>query len=402
MSFTCRDLLKLELFQKTIQFVAGEGGLDNPVTWTYMKHVPDLAPWVNGGELVFVLGNSKDSTENELLSLLQVSAEHKVAGVVFLCGNKIKKISNGLMKKANELSMPIFMMDYNVKLIDVTKEIASAILNSDNKERMIIDFMSDLVHQNFNSEETIMKQGYECGVNLDQDGFVMSISSNFAYEEKNYNLIMTYRNSMYYLLKKIEQIALKHQAIALTRFHVTQCTCYFCLDNRNMVHDMCNEIEEFMHYYFKYNEILIYCGCGQIYRGVSGTLKSLKESISAQLFAKKSQTNKYVYHYRNLGFLRIMVNSNSKAELLEYSQDVLSELIASDKNNQTEYLLTVRAFLENNNNLVRTAEVLFIHRNTLINRLEKIQKITKKDLGEASVKLEYLSAFQILDFYSEY
>jgi carbohydrate diacid regulator len=45
-----------------------------------------------------------------------------------------------------------------------------------------------------------------------------------------------------------------------------------------------------------------------------------------------------------------------------------------------ELFVTVTKFFENDLNVSKTAHDLFIHRNTLVYRLDKIQKLTRLDL----------------------
>ena len=45
-----------------------------------------------------------------------------------------------------------------------------------------------------------------------------------------------------------------------------------------------------------------------------------------------------------------------------------------------ETLITIRTFFENNLNLSETSRQLYIHRNTLVYRLDKLQKSTGLDL----------------------
>ena len=47
-----------------------------------------------------------------------------------------------------------------------------------------------------------------------------------------------------------------------------------------------------------------------------------------------------------------------------------------------ETLFTIQKFFENNLNVSETSRKLFVHRNTLVYRLEKIKKITGLDLRE--------------------
>ncbi len=45
-----------------------------------------------------------------------------------------------------------------------------------------------------------------------------------------------------------------------------------------------------------------------------------------------------------------------------------------------ETMITIKKFFENNLNVSETARKLYVHRNTLVYRLDKIQKITGMDL----------------------
>ncbi|MBQ6712105.1 MAG: helix-turn-helix domain-containing protein, partial [Clostridia bacterium] len=47
-----------------------------------------------------------------------------------------------------------------------------------------------------------------------------------------------------------------------------------------------------------------------------------------------------------------------------------------------ETLFTIQKFFENNLNVSETSRKLFVHRNTLVYRLEKIKKLTGLDLRE--------------------
>lgn len=76
----------------------------------------------------------------------------------------ILEIPEDTIDFANRNHLAVFSMPYHVKLIDVTKEIVEEILHSENKERMIFDFLSDLLSDNLKDEEVLKKEGYKCGI----------------------------------------------------------------------------------------------------------------------------------------------------------------------------------------------------------------------------------------------
>ena len=72
-------------------------------------------------------------------------------------------------------------------------------------------------------------------------------------------------------------------------------------------------------------------------------------------------------------------------ELLVSSR--LDALINYDLENKTELYRTLQVYLEHERNSLQTAKTLFIHRSSLVYRLERIQKITKIDLDNPRNRL---------------
>lgn len=55
MAITCADIPRLPGLE-AIRFRAGLQGGNRPVRWPYVAENDSIAPWVRGGELVFVTG----------------------------------------------------------------------------------------------------------------------------------------------------------------------------------------------------------------------------------------------------------------------------------------------------------------------------------------------------------
>lgn len=77
-------------------------------------------------------------------------------------------------------------------------------------------------------------------------------------------------------------------------------------------------------------------------------------------------------------------------------RDLIS-LSEQDKINGTEYFKTLKIFLFNFKDHLKTASDLFIHRNTLLYRLNKIEKILNFSFDDNNICLSYLNTLQILE-----
>lgn len=68
-----------------------------------------------------------------------------------------------------------------------------------------------------------------------------------------------------------------------------------------------------------------------------------------------------------------------------------------DEKHHTEYCRTLLVWLVNDRSIVRTAEELYLHRNTLSNRLSRIDEIINVDLDDFSTRVRMQLSLYRLD-----
>jgi purine catabolism regulator len=75
---------------------------------------------------------------------------------------------------------------------------------------------------------------------------------------------------------------------------------------------------------------------------------------------------------------------------------MLGPLLEYDREHDSELVKTLRVFLEQNQNLARTAKALFIHYNTMRYRLERIREMLGEPLEQPQQRLSIEVALQLL------
>lgn len=85
-------------------------------------------------------------------------------------------------------------------------------------------------------------------------------------------------------------------------------------------------------------------------------------------------------------------------EVLEYCHSKLKILIDSDQNTGTEYLKTLKVYIETDKSYMASAEILFVHRNTVLQRIKKITELLEVDLRDFEVTSEYYLMLRILEY----
>ena len=126
-----------------------------------------------------------------------------------------------------------------------------------------------------------------------------------------------------------------------------------------------------------YTHVIV--GIGTPVEGIRDLAKSFKEAQIALEVGKVFDTEKTIVSYDNLGIARLIYQlPTTLCEM--FLKEVFKK--GSIESLDHETLFTIQRFFENNLNVSETSRKLFVHRNTLVYRLEKIKKITGLDLRE--------------------
>lgn len=120
-------------------------------------------------------------------------------------------------------------------------------------------------------------------------------------------------------------------------------------------------------------------GIGTTVVGIKDLARSFKETHVALEVGEVFDTEKNIISYENLGIARLVYQlPTTLCEM--FLREVFKK--GSIESLDHETLFTIQRFFENNLNVSETSRKLFVHRNTLVYRLEKIKKLTGLDLRE--------------------
>lgn len=138
-------------------------------------------------------------------------------------------------------------------------------------------------------------------------------------------------------------------------------------------------------------------GIGMVVEGINGLASSFKEAQIALEVGKVFDTEKTIVSYNNLGIARLIYHLPTT--LCEtFLREVFKKGSIDSLDHET--LFTIQKFFENNLNVSETSRKLFVHRNTLVYRLEKIKKLTGLDLREFDHAIIFKIALMVKKYLS--
>ncbi|MBE6530133.1 MAG: PucR family transcriptional regulator [Ruminococcaceae bacterium] len=133
-------------------------------------------------------------------------------------------------------------------------------------------------------------------------------------------------------------------------------------------------------------------GISTVVDNIKDLARAYKEAQVALDVGKVFETEKNILSYENLGIGRLIYQlPTTLCEM--FLQEVFKR--GSLESLDRETLLTIQCFFENNLNVSETSRKLFVHRNTLVYRLEKIRKLTGLDLREFEHAITFKVALMV-------
>ena len=128
--------------------------------------------------------------------------------------------------------------------------------------------------------------------------------------------------------------------------------------------------------------------------GVSGPARALtdwpityQQALQAmQLGQRLKLTNQFV-EFTSLGIYRLLYGLENQTDVRHFAEEIMRPLAEYDQQNRGSLVKTVEAYFSHHGNISQTAESLFVHRNTLLYRMERIQELTHLQLDQANMRL---------------
>ena len=137
-------------------------------------------------------------------------------------------------------------------------------------------------------------------------------------------------------------------------------------------------------------------GMGNFYSELQNVAKSYDESLTVIHLAQQ-HNNHFLYKYKDIGAYKIIKGVQDRSIIETFRQDILGRLDRYDQLHNTDLVNFLRIYLEENGSTAKLSERQFIHRNTVLYKIRKIETILDIDLNNTFSKTNISIAFMIED-----
>ncbi len=149
-------------------------------------------------------------------------------------------------------------------------------------------------------------------------------------------------------------------------------------------------------YYFVHDSYL-QTGYSRIMLGHMNLRRQYVQAKIALKLGKNHAPTQWIHPFNDVSFLFILRECTRRLPSYMISHEKLLKLKYLDEDHNTEYLRTLKLYLDHHMNAVQTAKELYIHRSTFLYRLDKIKQILESDLSDPDEILYLMLSFRFIE-----
>lgn len=386
-----RDLLKLDTF-KDFELVSGENGLDRGVSWPNVAQTVSIREWLVGGDVILMSGVGLKITDEFLTDIVIQAADGRAACIIMLINPEhIASIPQAAIDEAVKRGLAVFAAPWETKLSRVIGSVSMLVSNDRLEERMHSEFLDRLLSGEINHDDSAYRQSMEKYGLLGKKAVAVI---DYKFDEK----YLQTENQAYHndrVMRKMISLFERYFGKINYLNQYNRQAFIISADNTEEK-DIVNTIRTIYNIFIKENKhVHVRIGIGEIAQG----LERLKKSYDQSRIARKTINKSGVMFYKELGIYQLLFYIDDTSKIDDYVKEILNPLLIYDKKNNQNLIDTLREYLKCGQNVSQASQNLYIHRNTMIKRVEKIEELLGCSIKNAEVTNQLYNAVKIYDLF---
>lgn len=387
MILTVQNLINRQMFQGA-KLVAGRKGAENIIQWVNVMEILDMPDSVQTGEILVTTGFDLENQE-KYEAVIPRLEERRVSALAIQTGCYVDAVPQYILDQANALHFPIITLPSHLTISEILHTILDEVATQQGRavERNVWSqaqvFLDACIEENH--EALFSPRGGNAHLilleptgdnDLDSDSWrecLMQIRSFLQSASKLCLWKALEEGKMVFFMafeKKETVLPLLYDlSIKLTQLSESMGTNCF-LGSKWVYHE--DEMPM----------ALLHCAeCIEVLRHV--------------------EARRGLCSYESITFVKMFGRLHHTSRSVVLENQALQVMLNYDRTNSTNYVYTLRVYLASNCNVSHASRQLFVHRHTLLKRLEKIQQLSGLNLEDYYARI-YMSVALLFHDYFNY
>lgn len=393
----CKDMMQIPELTEVLKLKAGENGLQKSVRWIYfadclqcVKSEYKIENYIHGDEFVVLTNPSVTDDSKKLMALIHQMYEYRITAL----GINEGQISEELIEYCEEKNLPLFELPEKYPLIDLSQIICRKLVLEENDRNAAEQLFSSILDAEHLSRERVMAQARYLNIDLEGSFFVAEIAFTSKKAESGWedeDFLAAGRNVKRMIRAEFSNF-IKQDILILPQAGSILALIPDREETESCIKEIFSKIVDRAQREYGMD---LRIGVGNSRAYLDEVKNSRNEASAALRAAEVSGLKGNIFFYRNQGIYTLLSHVDDTRILDTYVEEKLGKLLQADELNDGKLSETLENYLNCSCNAKKTAEEMFLHRNTLNYRLKKIREILGCDLEKLDTCLELKLAFLI-------
>lgn len=382
---------------------AGAKGMDHLIRWIYFADCLQcvqseycMEDYIHGGEFVILTNRSVTNDNEKLMNLISQMQEYGIAALGINEGQISRELENYCEKK----QLPLFELPEKFPLIDLSQILCKELVREEANTNSMEQLFSSILDAEHLNKEYVLTQARFININLSgkfsvadftfrQDKSINgSVNKWSCNSEGSLDVGQKIRNIItreFSLILSEKILVLQQIGSVLVLIPVER------ISEEELKKTLLGIVEKAQ----KECHAFIEVGIGDSSEYLEEMKLSRKEASDAIKIAQLSNSQEHIFFYKDQGIYTLISQIPKVRFLDEFVEKYIGKLIHADEIKEGNYCETLEKYLECSCNAKETADAMFIHRNTLHYRLNRIRDILGNDFEDMNSCMMLKLAFII-------
>ncbi len=372
----------------TIHLKAGALGLENNVRWMHIIEKYNTVEFINAGELVLTTGIG-NLDETELLQIIEAACRRHASGILINTGPYIPETPDAVTAFCDAHGFPLYTIAWKVQLAEIMHQFSIFLTEEDRKYIETVNAFRNAI---FLYEQKDLYEIYlnRCGfdpewnytaavirIHTDASSVDLTLAAEKASTDLHNSLSHHFHHTM--VFSDTDRII----AVA------GNCST-------NTLNCFLQELQRYLKIYLP-EQVSWTMGVGKTTKSIRCLYKSYRQAASVQKLQEKPEISRGKIFYSEMGIYKLLMNIEDPEIIEDYLEYTIRPLQDYDSLHEDALVETLRCYLNNDGSVKKTADQLFVHRNTVNYRLRKMESLLGTSLSSNEGRMQLTVALMLQD-----
>lgn len=312
--------------------IAGEKGIDNMVQWVHYIEGGEVPRFLHGYELVFTTGMENHNTD-WLIKFAEKLHEYRACGFVINLGPYVKDVPSEVIDYCNRVNLPLYTIPWETRIIDITYEMCHHIVTDEKQSRNVADTFIYAINNPLREEKykpELEKIGFVDGEPYEVAALRLDIEKD--------RLETIERMAKYNAIRRLNRYTERHSVFTLEPVIMIICQGIEHSDFEKEIRELAESLKGPCKGKAAAGTAASETNGSRIYKSYRCACDIVKISL---------EKGEVFNRYEDMGVYKILMAADDKGCLKSYCDEFLGPIREYDAKNNTDYLDTLRLYLEN-------------------------------------------------------